>query len=177
MIFYSFKDIMKAYQISMEQLKRECLRGKLSFQKLNFSRDNKKSFKYIIPESELVKFEKFKISEPVFNPASQPDYYINKWAEDDRKREEIKRAWEARCAEFEKRRKAYAEYLNSDKWKEKRAERLKIDGYRCRLCGTGKNLVIHHVTYVRFGNEDVIQDLITLCKKCHNRVHQNDLNN
>ena len=70
----------------------------------------------------------------------------------------------------------YYEYMNSPEWKAKREERLKHDKYQCQLCHTAKNLVVHHVTYDRLGHED-LSDLVTLCKKCHESVHEKDLEN
>lgn len=78
------------------------------------------------------------------------------------------------CAGYRFDRNAYKDYLRSEKWQEKRKERLLQDGYRCQLCGTGKNLEVHHVTYERIGNEK-ISDLVTLCNNCHQFVHKKDL--
>ena len=64
--------------------------------------------------------------------------------------------------------------MKSDKWKAKRLECLKRDNYQCQKCGTAKNLVIHHWTYDRLGNED-LGDIVTLCKDCHKKIHEKDL--
>lgn len=71
-------------------------------------------------------------------------------------------------------RSEYIEYLRSDKWKEKRLQRLKLDNFTCQICGiqNGK-LDVHHTTYNTFGNES-IYDIITLCRPCHNKLHEND---
>lgn len=68
----------------------------------------------------------------------------------------------------------YHDYIKSDKWKAKRLECLKRDNYQCQKCGTATNLVIHHWTYDRLGNED-LGDIVTLCKECHKKVHHNDI--
>ena len=68
----------------------------------------------------------------------------------------------------------YADYIKSKVWKKKRNERLSFDGYRCRQCGSAQNLRVHHITYERLGHEEM-DDLITLCKDCHAKVHENDL--
>ena len=68
----------------------------------------------------------------------------------------------------------YYDYIKSDEWKAKRLEAQKRDGYQCQMCGTAMNLIVHHITYDRLGNED-LADLVTLCKNCHKRVHENDL--
>lgn len=68
----------------------------------------------------------------------------------------------------------YYEYIKSDEWKAKKLECHQRDNFQCRLCGTAMNLVAHHVTYDRLGDED-LSDLVTLCKDCHKKVHEHDL--
>jgi 5-methylcytosine-specific restriction endonuclease McrA len=69
----------------------------------------------------------------------------------------------------------YYDYLESEEWKSKAAERLKIDGYTCQGCGcrgTNDNrLQIHHLTYRNVGHESVYADLVSLCRNCHIRIH------
>lgn len=67
----------------------------------------------------------------------------------------------------------YAKYIQSDEWKEKREERLFLDGYKCRFCGSAINLTVHHVTYKNIPNEDMT-DLVSLCRTCHNKLHEID---
>lgn len=70
----------------------------------------------------------------------------------------------------------YQRYLFETEWWQKiRTERLKIDGFRCANCGTDKNLQVHHTDYSRgWFHEDPRQDLITLCKTCHEKnIHGN----
>jgi len=67
----------------------------------------------------------------------------------------------------------YAKYIKSEEWKEKREERLFLDGYKCRFCGSAINIVVHHVTYDNVPNEDMT-DLVSLCKTCHNKLHEFD---
>lgn len=63
----------------------------------------------------------------------------------------------------------YAKYINSETWRKKRQARLKMDGNKCRTCHSKERLEIHHVTYERFGDED-LDDLITLCRQCHEAI-------
>lgn len=64
----------------------------------------------------------------------------------------------------------YHAYIKSSEWKRKAAERMKLDGYRCVKCGKAMNLCVHHLTYENLGHEQ-LEDLITLCKKCHSELH------
>jgi hypothetical protein len=67
-------------------------------------------------------------------------------------------------------------------WGTKREEALRRDDYRCCLCGVteeehnekfGRSLDVHHITPVRkFDNQSdahELDNLITLCRKCHQR--------
>lgn len=61
--------------------------------------------------------------------------------------------------------------LASTEYQELRDQVLKRDGWRCQLCGTLQNLHVHHLkSRARLG-DDAIQNLITLCAKCHDTVH------
>ena len=67
----------------------------------------------------------------------------------------------------------YGKYINSEEWKEKRIERIELDGYKCRFCGSAKNLEVHHINYSSAPNEDM-DDLLTLCHSCHQTLHAAD---
>ena len=72
------------------------------------------------------------------------------------------------------RREGYHKYISSSPvWAEKREARKKIDGNKCRTChhdGSQYRLEVHHATYDNFGHEDVENDLITLCVRCHDAI-------
>lgn len=69
----------------------------------------------------------------------------------------------------------YKEYMRSEAWEQKKQERMKIDGFRCVMCGRSidhcRSLQVHHVTYKRLGNENVLTDLCTVCGSCHKKIH------
>lgn len=69
------------------------------------------------------------------------------------------------------RRREYTKYLLSKKWKEKREEAFAYYGKKCDVCGTDKNLHVHHKTYARFKNE-LISDLQVLCSFHHMELHE-----
>lgn len=66
----------------------------------------------------------------------------------------------------------YYAYLNGPVWKAIRARRLKLDGFKCRKCGSVEVLQVHHRTYLNWGGQEKMEDLITLCKKCHMLLHR-----
>ena len=66
----------------------------------------------------------------------------------------------------------YNEYLQSEYWKHVKIKVLKRDHYHCVKCRRKSNLNIHHLTYQNRGNElKHLHDLITLCRKCHEKIH------
>ena len=65
---------------------------------------------------------------------------------------------------------AKAAYLRSDEWAELRGEVLLRDEFQCQVCGSKRNLEVHHVSYIALGNES-LEDLTTLCRGCHQSIH------
>lgn len=66
----------------------------------------------------------------------------------------------------------YQRYLCTAHWRAVRGMALCRDGYRCRACGTTRALQVHHLTYKHLGHEqDHLEDLKTLCRRCHRRAH------
>jgi hypothetical protein len=65
----------------------------------------------------------------------------------------------------------YSDYLESPQWSMRRQIHLDQAANRCQLCNqNGNTLDVHHKTYERVGRER-FDDLIVLCRSCHNRVH------
>lgn len=63
----------------------------------------------------------------------------------------------------------YTSYLKSEWWKSKRDERFGFDKGVCQRCGMDGE-VVHHRTYENVWGEK-IEDLVTLCKDCHKKLH------
>lgn len=173
MLYYSISTLAENYSLSAEAIKHKIRRKELLAVKIPKSNDNPNFFKFVVPASELPKIEKFKLHDPVCHIDDQPEY----WRALLIKQRENKNAWIARekkvKAQYE-RREFYREYLRSETWENKRQQRLKMDGLQCQICGTGKNLHVHHITYEHFGAEPM-QDLITVCDNCHRKIHENDI--
>lgn len=201
MLYYSFTDIMMAYDISKEMLKLRCKNGKIKSQKLIMSRVNPNYFKVIIPETELPKIEHLKKPDAVLiaRDESQPDFYIQLWAKLDAQEEEVRKKREEKSMEWTllderwKRERAtalaieshkavdeqgntysYSEYIQSETWQKKRLQRIELDNFQCRMCGSAVNLQVHHISYEHLGHEPM-DDLVTLCYCCHKTVHKWDL--
>lgn len=71
--------------------------------------------------------------------------------------------------------KEYSKYLKSQHWKKLKIEtkrRLKREGkLNCYTCKYDKRLHLHHRTYKRLYQE-LPEDLVCLCKRCHFRLHR-----
>lgn len=67
----------------------------------------------------------------------------------------------------------YKDQLKNQLWLNKRAEILERDGYKCCICGNENKLQVHHKRYIAGRNawEYSQEDLVTLCNKCHYRLH------
>lgn len=65
-------------------------------------------------------------------------------------------------------------YYHPREWKSIRKRIIRRDGGVCVLCGAKEKLHVHHIDR----NKDNIQldNLITLCKSCHNPIHTTDYN-
>jgi 5-methylcytosine-specific restriction endonuclease McrA len=76
---------------------------------------------------------------------------------------------QALLADF--RRKPYAERRQTEEWAILKKQVHRRDGYRCRLCGRDDvQLNVHHRTYETYA-EERLEDLITLCRTCHEHFH------
>jgi len=66
----------------------------------------------------------------------------------------------------------YYTYLKSQSWKEIAVAAKNRDKWKCRLCNSGLDLNVHHRSYDILGKEaDHMEDLVTLCARCHKTFH------
>lgn len=66
----------------------------------------------------------------------------------------------------------YEQFLKSGYWEIIADEVKRRAGYKCSLCYSGGCLNAHHRTYKHHGLEHLyMEDLICLCKKCHEKFH------
>ena len=75
---------------------------------------------------------------------------------------------------------SYSDLLKRPEWQEKRLKILKRDGNKCCYCGNTDKLHVHHKYYLQYPNHQKVKPwnypdnaLITLCNRCHYRVHKN----
>ena len=70
--------------------------------------------------------------------------------------------------------KAYQESNRMDE--NLRIATIMRDGYQCTQCKVKKvRLHAHHIIYRELGGKDTIKNLITLCKSCHYKFHNNKI--
>lgn len=77
-------------------------------------------------------------------------------------------------AEYEERRAAYAEYLQSQHWL---LFRRRVRKSHCFCCGkqvAPNGCAVHHITYERLGAERD-SDVVTVCHFCHEQIHRSGL--
>lgn len=66
----------------------------------------------------------------------------------------------------------YPEFLNTEYWNTIRKYMLDQAKYKCQLCNSNGTLHVHHKTYEHHGDEhNHLEDLIVLCKQCHEKIH------
>lgn len=51
---------------------------------------------------------------------------------------------------------------------------IKRDKSTCRLCQSHNMLELHHIVFKSHGGKDTEQNLITLCRACHTKAHDNE---
>jgi 5-methylcytosine-specific restriction endonuclease McrA len=88
-------------------------------------------------------------------------------AEEQRRLDDLRQ--QALLADY--RSRPYAERRQTKEWAILKKQVHRRDGYRCRLCGRdGVQLHVHHRTYETYA-EERLEDLITLCRTCHEHFH------
>lgn len=66
----------------------------------------------------------------------------------------------------------YSEFLKSKYWSIVRQRVLQRDGSKCVICSYSKNLQVHHDNYKNhFREHRHLNNLMTLCGKCHKEHH------
>lgn len=64
----------------------------------------------------------------------------------------------------------YNIYLKTRYWK-KIVSEVKHLRLRCQNCKGKRRLEVHHLHYRTLGREDIKNDLVLLCRKCHIAIH------
>jgi 5-methylcytosine-specific restriction endonuclease McrA len=64
----------------------------------------------------------------------------------------------------------YHDYLLTPEWQCFREAILEDRNYTCEICSAEVGLQVHHLTYVRIGQE-LSEDVLVLCGECHKQEH------
>jgi 5-methylcytosine-specific restriction endonuclease McrA len=67
--------------------------------------------------------------------------------------------------------------LDSSSYKNLCKQVMKRDGWKCQVCGSGRNLHVHHKQLRSQQGGDEESNLITLCAGCHEGLHHGHLEN
>lgn len=65
----------------------------------------------------------------------------------------------------------YRSALHDQRWIDKRVIILNRDNHTCVKCGAKKELNVHHLKYEGMPWEVPNSWLVTVCKKCHKKIH------
>jgi 5-methylcytosine-specific restriction endonuclease McrA len=68
----------------------------------------------------------------------------------------------------------YRAYIKSARWRKKTHKARKYYRGVCQVCGTRRNLSVHHRHYRTLGRERM-EDLELLCHACHANKHEGDV--
>ena len=68
--------------------------------------------------------------------------------------------------------KRRGERLDRQSYQKLHKQILRRDGWRCQLCGRGEDLQVHHIEARSRMGPDKEENLMTLCARCHRRVHR-----
>lgn len=49
------------------------------------------------------------------------------------------------------------------------------DGYVCQICGSFENVEGHHLLDYQYGGSFKLDNIVTLCRKCHKKVHKGEI--
>lgn len=74
-------------------------------------------------------------------------------------------------AALSKRQKAYRVYLATEHWRLLKASAVVRDGGVCVRCGGMERIQVHHRVYRGRYEDSLLEDLETLCRKCHRLEH------
>lgn len=56
-------------------------------------------------------------------------------------------------------------------WQALRRQVLQRDCYRCRVCGSGEQVDVHHIRFRSRGGADISSNLAVLCRVHHAELH------
>lgn len=62
-------------------------------------------------------------------------------------------------------------FYQSRNWNEIKRKALIRDENKCVICGSSKNVLVHHIRPRKNGGSDELGNLETVCKSCHLKEH------
>jgi 5-methylcytosine-specific restriction endonuclease McrA len=65
--------------------------------------------------------------------------------------------------------------VSEEEYEKLRQEVLKRDGWKCQMCGSSKDIHVHHIDLRSRMGSDLENNLISLCARCHRAIHEDRL--
>jgi len=62
-------------------------------------------------------------------------------------------------------------FYDSKEWAVIKNDLFMIRGKKCEICGSTVRINVHHLSYKNFGGNEEPEDLIVLCRICHEGEH------
>ncbi|MHB8871252.1 MAG: HNH endonuclease [Candidatus Doudnabacteria bacterium] len=62
-------------------------------------------------------------------------------------------------------------FYDSKEWAVIKNDLFMIRGKKCEICGSTVRINVHHLSYKNFGGNEEPEDLIVLCRLCHEKEH------
>jgi len=88
-------------------------------------------------------------------------------------RDEQNELWQNRETDWDQE---YNTYLQSPQWMVKRLRVLERDNYLCQACLRRRASEVHHTTYQFPLGQEPLFILVSVCKPCHNALHELNTN-
>lgn len=73
----------------------------------------------------------------------------------------------------QRKRKQANQYYNSTEWR-KLSKRLLKEYPVCEVCSTRRSELVHHIIPRSAGGTDSEENLLVVCRSCHERIHHKD---
>jgi hypothetical protein len=68
------------------------------------------------------------------------------------------------------------EQLSKEEWKILKNDVFQRDGKRCKVCKSRVKLSAHHIISREDGGGNNLENLVTLCERCHDKAELGELN-
>lgn len=80
--------------------------------------------------------------------------------------------WRTRDSRLAKIGITYQEFLLTEHWKQVKQKAMTRDCYtKCKVCGTRDKVELHHTSYKWLNTKDELRNVLSVCRKHHQEIH------